>query len=68
MTNSFSFSPDPIERYSFVSVGSDWPSMMTENYSSPSLDASQHKRRMNPLKRAWRRRALRRIIAAARRS
>lgn len=41
---------------------------MTESFSSKPVDSSQQKRRMNPLKRAWRRRSLRRIIAAARRS
>jgi hypothetical protein len=63
------FSPDPIERYSFVTVGSDWPSMLESSTISPQPSSPpSHKRYANPIKRAWRRRTLRRMIAAARRS
>ena len=72
LTHFFLFefsSPDPIERYSFVTVGSDWPSTVESSAFSPQQPSSPiHKRYTNPIKRAWRRRTLRRLIAAARRS
>lgn len=61
-------SPDPIERYSFVTVGSDWPSMLESSSLSPQPSSPSHKRYANPIKRAWRRRTLRRMLAAARRT
>lgn len=66
---SFEFSsPDPIERYSFVTVGSDWPSTLESSSFSPQPSSPIHKRYANPIKRAWRRRTLRRLIAAAQRT
>ena len=51
-----------------MTVGSDWPSILESSTTSPEPSSQSHKRYANPIKRAWRRRTLRRMLATARRS
>jgi hypothetical protein len=53
-------SPDPIERYTFMTVGSDWPSILETSPTSQPSSARTQKRYANPIRRVWRR-----VLAAA---
>jgi hypothetical protein len=63
---SHTHSPSPVERYSFVALGNDWPTTTTtitaDSPNPASATVVPPRRRSNPLKRAWRRRVLRRIM------
>jgi len=51
-----------LENYSFVTLGDDWPSMATSEETAVQQQPRPQRRRVNPLKRALRRRALRRSL------